>query len=140
MNNQVTGNKSSPAPAARNFRLAATLNLFLPGIGLFYLGQRLAGALLAGAFLTCLGASLVIFLTGYVNYLNLALSGQILEGDRLERVSGVFHPRWLVGLLVAGVVIYAVSMAGLVMVRRRIRKDAVSAHEQCLREAQNLKK
>lgn len=139
MNNPAKENKPSSAPPSRNFRLAATLNLFLPGLGLIYLGERLAGALLAGAFLACLAASLIIFLTGYVNYLNLALSGQILEGDRLERVSNVFHPRWLIGLLAVGVIIYVASMAGLIKVRRRIRKDPVAANEKHLPGAQGPK-
>ena len=108
----------------KSFRLAATLNLFLPGSGLFYLGHRLVGALLAVAFLLCLLASLAIFLIGYAQYLTLALDAQILEGDKLEKMSALFRPGWLVGLLIAGVVIYLISLVFLSWARRRSRAGA----------------
>lgn len=117
-------NKYPPPLPTKNFRLAATLNLFLPGSGLFYLGHRLVGALLAVAFLLCLVASLAIFLIGYAQYFTLALDGQILEGDKLEKMSALFRPRWLVGLLVAGVVIYLISLIFLSRARRKSRAAA----------------
>ncbi len=86
------------------------LNLFLPGAGQFYLGQRKTGVLLAAAFLACLFSILVVFVTGYARYFSLTLSGNILEGDRLEQIAKAFHPRWLVALAIAGVVILIISL------------------------------
>jgi len=117
--------KTSPPPnAQKNFRRAFALNFFLPGAGQIYLGQRMMGALLAGIFLACLGASLAIFVIGYANYLNVTLSGNILEGNQLEQLGEVFHPRWLLGLMSAGIACYFVGLAGLAIARRQADKSS----------------
>jgi len=110
---------SPPPTAPKNFRRAFALNFFLPGAGQIYLGQRMAGGLLAGVFLVCLCASLAIFVIGYANYLNVTMGGNILEGNRLEQLGDVFHPRWLLGLMGAGIACYLLGMAGLAITRRR---------------------
>jgi hypothetical protein len=69
--------------------------------------------------LLCLLAALSIFLVGYAKYLNVTLSGKLLEGDQLERLKDVFHPRWLVGLMLAGIVILVIALVELAMGRRR---------------------
>ncbi len=86
------------------------LNLILPGAGLFYLGQRVLGTLLAAVFLACFLLILSLFLAGYARYFSLSLGGSILEGDRLEQIGNAFHLRWLAGLAVAGVVVFLFSM------------------------------
>jgi hypothetical protein len=100
-------------PQPRSLRFAMTLNFVLPGLGQLYLGQRRFGSLLAGGFLACFVAMLAIFLNGYRQYLNIATSDDILESGFLERIGGVFHTGWLMGLLVVSVVIFIVSVASL---------------------------
>ena len=98
---------------AKSLRTAGLLNLFLPGAGQFYLGQRIFGIVLLVLFLGCFSIALVVFLIGFGGYLNLALDGNILEGDRLERIGQVLHPRWLIGLAISGAIIYLASFVGL---------------------------
>ena len=98
-----------PLPSAKNLRLAAALNMFLPGAGLFYLGRRLAGAVLAVLFLGSFTALLTTFLVGYARYLSLAMSDNLMQGDNLEQAAQSFHQDWLIGLAIAGGVIYLVS-------------------------------
>lgn len=101
-----------PLPSAgKSLRLARWLNLALPGAGLFYLGRRFLGAALAVPFLACFFAALALFVVSYGRYLSLALGGDILEGDRLERLGEIFPSAWLVGLAIAGVLIQLCSMA-----------------------------
>ena len=95
-----------------------TLNLIFPGAGLFYLGRRLIGSLLAIAFAACLVVALTIFLRGYSEYLGVSMSGDILQEGNLERLADVFHVRWLIGLVVAAVGIYIASLVGLSFARR----------------------
>ena len=90
---------------AKSLRTAGLLNLLLPGAGQVYLGQRLLGVILLSLFLGCFIAALGIFLVGFGQYLKLALDGNILEGDRLERIGQVLHPRWLIGLAAVGAVV-----------------------------------
>jgi len=75
-----------PIPRQKNWRWAATLNLILPGAGLFYMGRRKSGAVLAIAFLVCLAAALGIFLLGYARYLTVILSGDLMRDGQLERL------------------------------------------------------
>ena len=101
----------TPLPfAGKSLRLAGTLNLFLPGAGLFYLGRRLAGATLGIAFLACFLAELGIFLVSYGRYLSLAMGDDLLKNDNLERIGEVFPRAWLVGFAGVGLVIYLWSM------------------------------
>ena len=55
-----------PLPSPKNLRMATALNVFLPGAGLLYLGERRAGSVLAGLFLACFLAVMGIFLVGYI--------------------------------------------------------------------------
>ena len=96
-----------------------TLNLFLPGAGLYCLGRRKAGAVLAVAFLFCLLAALGVFLAGYFHYLSVVMGADLMRDGQLEQLKDVFHQRWLVGLVLAGLTLHVVSMIGLA----RARKD-----------------
>jgi hypothetical protein len=103
---------TSPPPlptAPKNLRLASVLNLTLPGVGLFYLGRRKLGAMLALLFIACFMAAMTAFLIGYARYLSLAMSDHLLEGDQIEQIGHVFPRGLLVGLAVAGGVIYICS-------------------------------
>jgi hypothetical protein len=111
-------------PERKNVRLAMTLNFLLPGIGQFYLGQRLFGFSLAAGFLACFVAMLGIFSYGYREYLNIATSDDILQSGFLERIGSVFHIGWLVGLLVLSVVIFIVSLVDLSLRARRLAPDS----------------
>lgn len=107
----------------RNLRTAGLLNLFLPGAGQFYLGQRLFGVILLVLFLACFAAALGIFLSGFGQYLKLSLDGNILEGDHLERIGQALHPRWLIGLTIFGGMIYLASFIGLSFAPRVAARD-----------------
>ena len=111
-----------PLPAARqpSLALARTLNLSLPGLGLFYLGQRGLGLALAIPFLACFGAELVLFLVSYARYLQLSLGDDILQGDKIEQIGNVFPRPWLAGLAIAGVVIYLISMICFAAAKRKL--------------------
>ncbi|MBI3850202.1 MAG: hypothetical protein HY298_07920 [Verrucomicrobia bacterium] len=108
---------------AKSLRVAGLLNLLLPGAGQCYLGQRLFGLVLLVPFIGCFAGALGIFLIGFNQYLELALNGNILEGDRLERIGLVMHPRWLIGLAVMGAVLYLVSFIGLSFAPRENTSD-----------------
>ena len=111
-----------PLPAAQqpSLALARTLNLSLPGLGLFYLGQRGLGLALAIPFLACFGAELVLFLVSYARYLQLSLGDDILQGDKIEQIGNVFPRPWLAGLAIAGVVIYLISMICFAAAKRKL--------------------
>jgi hypothetical protein len=98
-----------PAPRAGRVRLALTLNLFLPGAGLIYLGRRFLGALFAAGFIGCFFAMMFLFLRGYREYLRLS-TGDILAGETLEAVGRAFPAGLLVGLLLLALVIYVASI------------------------------
>jgi TM2 domain-containing membrane protein YozV len=106
MSNDPSPSQPPPLPQEKNLRAAVLLNLFLPGTGQLYLGRRVLGGVLAGAFLVCFVGMLGLFLIEYARYLNLAISGNILQGRRLEEIGKVFHRGWLLALLVAGLAIY----------------------------------
>ena len=100
-------------------RVAMFLNLMVPGAGQFYLGQRLAGAVYALAFLASFIALLVIFVHGYFNYLSLSTSGDILDSGNLEQVAHAFPAGIISALSAAGVVIYLASTIHLAVSRPR---------------------
>jgi hypothetical protein len=108
-----------PLPATKNLRLAAALNLFLPGAGLFYLGRRVAGSILALVFLGFFGTLLIIFLAGYVRYLSIAMSDTLMQGDNLEQAAQSFHQNWLIALAVGGGIVYLVSSILFAVEKRR---------------------
>ena len=98
-----------------------TLNLFLPGAGQFYLGQRTSGSLYAGGFCACLVAMLILFVHAYSQYLQLATSSDILESGNLETMARTFHAGPLATLSVIGTLIYIVSAIHLVVTHSRQR-------------------
>jgi len=98
-----------PLPTKLNLRFATALNVFLPGAGLFYLGRRRIGAALAGMFLVCFFAIAILFLVGYSHYLSIAMSENLMEGNKLEEAGAAFHQRWLIGLALGGAAIYILS-------------------------------
>jgi len=102
--------QSPPAlPVEKKLRLASALNMFLPGAGLFFLGRRTTGGILAGLFLGCFFAVVIIFLVGYIQYLSIALDPNLLQGNKLEEAGAAFHQSWLIGLATAGAAIYFCS-------------------------------
>ena len=110
---------SPPLVRPKSRRWAATLNLILPGAGLFYLGRRRAGGILAALFLVCLAAALGIFLVGYAHYLNVVLGGDLMKEGELEQLADTFHKRWLISLLFVGVALEIISMLLLSRVQRK---------------------
>jgi hypothetical protein len=107
-----------PKPAEKGHRFAAWVNLVLPGAGLFMIGRRKQGLILAALFLACFFAALGLFLVSYARYLNMALSDDLMKGDNLERIGQVFPRTWLVGLAGAGGIIHLVSMGMLRAAKR----------------------
>ena len=102
-----------PLPQPKNLRAAVMLNLFLPGAGQLYLGQRVRGFVLMALFLASFAGVLGIFLFDYAKYLGLVMGGDIFQGQRLEKIGQVFQIRWLVGLLGAGLAVYIGAFIGL---------------------------
>ncbi len=102
-----------PAKPERSRRFAVTLNLILPGAGQIYLGRWKLGAGFLLLFAACFISLVVIFLVGAARYFDLTTNGNILEGDKLEQLSTVYHPRWLIGLSLAGAGIWAASLIEL---------------------------
>lgn len=109
-----------PVPRQSSLAVARTLNLTLPGLGLFYLGQRGLGLALAIPYLGCFGAEIVLFLISYARYLQLALEDDILKGDKIERIGGAFPLPWLAGLAFAGLGIYVLSMICFAAAKRKL--------------------
>jgi hypothetical protein len=116
---------SQPPPLAQpaHFRGAALLNACLPGAGLILLGRRASGFALAGAFLGCFLAVVTIFLIGYGRYLSMATEDRLMQENPLVEAGGIFHPNWLVGLAVAGGIIYLCSA----ILFARAKREANSA-------------
>jgi len=114
----------SPSPSAstsrpKSMKVAMFLNLIVPGAGQFYLGQRLAGAVYAFAFLASFIATLIIFVHGYFNYLSLSTSGDILDSGNLEAISHAFPAGIISALSAIGVVVYVASAIHLAVSRSR---------------------
>ena len=59
----------------KKLRMATAINVFLPGAGLFYLGRRKQGGVLAGVFLLAFIAVLAIFLAS-----NEQVAGEAAKG------------------------------------------------------------
>lgn len=121
---------SSPPPLpgvetsvqGKHLKFAAALNWFLPGAGLFYLGRKVTGAVLAGTFLLSFLSVLVVFLVGYARYLSLAMSDDLLQGDKLEQAGTAFHQPWLIALAIVGGVIYLVSSILFAQAKRQVQQ------------------
>ena len=95
--------------ASSQLRLAKAANMFLPGAGLFLLGRRVQGAVLAGLFLAAFLAVLVLFLVGYANYFSAAVGDDLFKPGRLEEIGTGFHQAWLVAIAGVGAVIWAIA-------------------------------
>ena len=108
-----------PLPLQKSLRLASALNVFLPGAGLMYLGRRVLGAVLAGAFLCCFLAVMTIFLVGYSRYLSIAMGENLMQGNQLEEAGASFHQNWIVGLALTGGIIYLCSAILFAHAKRR---------------------
>ena len=100
------------------------LVLFLPGAGLVYAGQGLAGYLLSSAFVACFVAAMAIFMFGYASYISLVVSDDLLKGNNLENIGGLFHLPWLIALLILALVLLVASMISLFALRRNERPRA----------------
>jgi len=108
-----------PAPKPKkSLKRAILLNFFFPGAGVVYVGRRVSGLLLSFAFAVCLAAALIIFMIGYAQYISLAVSGEILQGNNLETIPSLFHTPWLIGLLFLSVIILIISMIALFGARK----------------------
>jgi hypothetical protein len=110
---------STSASRPKSMKVAMFLNLIVPGAGQFYLGQRLAGAVYALAFLASFIATLIIFVHGYFNYLSLSTSGDILDSGNLEAISHAFPAGIISALSAIGVVVYIASAIHLAVSRSR---------------------
>ena len=84
-----------------------------------YLGCRVVGAVLAGAFIGCFLAVLTLFLVGYSHYLTIAMSENLMQGNKLEEAGAVFHQNWLAGLALTGGIIYLCSAILFAQAKRR---------------------
>ena len=109
-----------PLPLQKSLRLASALNVFLPGAGLIYLGRRALGAVLAVAFLGCFLAVMTIFLVGYSRYLSIAMSENLMQGNKLEEAGASFHQNWIIGVALTGGIIYLVSAISFAHAKRRV--------------------
>ncbi|MBK7998465.1 MAG: hypothetical protein IPK15_07050 [Verrucomicrobia bacterium] len=108
-----------PLPSQKNLRMATALNVFLPGAGLVYLGERRAGTVLTGLFLGCFVAVMGIFLVGYIRYLMLALDPPNPRRQQAGEAGAGFHQSWLIALALAGGVVYLVSTVLFARAKRR---------------------
>ena len=97
------------------------LNVFLPGAGLFYLGRRAVGCVLAGAFLACFLALLGLFVVGYGRYLSIAMGDDLFEENKLEEAGAALHSNWLLGLATAGIILYGCSTLLFNRAKRRLK-------------------
>jgi TM2 domain-containing membrane protein YozV len=100
---------AASGPRQRSRRIAGMLNLFVPGAGQIYLGQRFVGSLFVLVFLGCFCTAIVIFVRAFTSYLQIATSGEVFEAGNLERLSTAFPVGALIGLSVVAMVIYIAS-------------------------------
>jgi hypothetical protein len=98
-----------PGAADKTLRAAGLFNVFLPGAGLFLLGQQKLGGIIAGAFLFCFAGVLGVFLHGYARYLQIALSENLMQDNKLEEAGAAFHQNWTLAFMGVGVVLYVIS-------------------------------
>jgi hypothetical protein len=113
-----------PEANAVSVRRASAANIILPGAGLFLVGRRRLGAVLAGIFLASFVAVFGLFIFGYASYLNAALDPELLQEGRLERAAEGFHLAWLLGAAAIGMVSYVVATILFLRVRRRLKHDS----------------
>jgi len=106
---------AAPAPRPRSRRAAVVMNLFLPGAGQFYLGQPGWGSVYALGFVACLAPMIVIFSRA----MQLAMSGDILEDGKLEKISELLQPGTIGILGALQIVIIIASIVHLFRSRPR---------------------
>lgn len=99
----------------KNFSQAVLLNLFLPGAGLVYAGQRISGFLISFAFVACFVASMATFLYAYTRQLSLAGSDDFL--NNVEQ-AGDFPTQWLITFFILGTLLLIASMIALFATRK----------------------
>lgn len=99
------------------------LNVMLPGAGLYYLGWRKAGLAIGLGFGTAFLGVVTVFLVGYIRYLSIAMSEDLMKGDNLEQAGAGFHLPWLVGLAGLGAVLYLVSWVIFVIARGQLARQ-----------------
>jgi hypothetical protein len=116
----------SRSSAVQDRQYATMLNLVLPGVGQFYLGQRVLGCAFAGGSLACFVAAVVVFIVGIKRCWKLASSGDLLEGRKLEQMREAMHPGQLFILVGVVILMYVLSIAALRLVppRGRHKPDA----------------
>lgn len=113
----VAASPVQPVAKPKSRRAGVLLNLFLPGMGQFYLGRPVWGCVYAMAFLGCFVGTAVLFLSGYNQYMGASAGGDILDPGNLEKLSESFHLGWLCGLQLLAVAIYAASTIHLFVSR-----------------------
>jgi len=108
-----------PRASVQSTGVAALLNAAVPGVGLYFLGRRKLGVIIATLFLACFAAVIALFVIYYARYISLATSDDLFQGDKLERHGALFPTAWLIGLAAAGGAIHLVSMMLLRQAKRR---------------------
>ena len=109
----MAGPPPLPRPKEKSLRTAHRLNLLLPGAGHIYPGQHRFGGLLLVSFVACFAVMTATFAIELAQYFKLTMEGDILEGNRLEQLGQIRHPRRMIALAVAGVIVYATSFVTL---------------------------
>jgi hypothetical protein len=95
------------------------LNLLVPGAGLFYLGHRRAGLLLAFPFLACCGLAVTWLVQGMARYYAVATSDAILQEGALEQLRVSFPVGKFVLVAVAATVLQGVALWWFEVAARR---------------------
>jgi H+/Cl- antiporter ClcA len=94
-------------------RTALWMNLMIPGVGQFFLGQRLLGVMFAVLSILCMLVFLGLFLFGMAQYYSLAVDGRLLEGDQLEQIRDALHLPWLIISFAGLLFLYLLSIIAL---------------------------
>ena len=108
-----------PLPPRKDLRRATLLNVMLPGAGLYYLGWRRAGLAIGISFGAAFLVVVAVFLSGYIRYLSIAMSEDLMKGDNLEQAGAGFHLPWLIGMAGLGAVLYLVSWVMFAAARKQ---------------------
>ena len=113
----LVGSQPPPTsvPRRKSLRFAMSLNLLLPGLGQFCVGQKAVGSVYVVAFIACFVTALVKFLSAYFEYLQFSTSSDILSAGNLEQLTHTFPTGTLVGLAVASIAIYRASSIHLAL-------------------------
>jgi hypothetical protein len=60
-------------------------------------------------------------------YLGVTTGGDLMQGENIEHLTNVFHPWWLIGLLIVAVVLYVASFVGLWFAKPPLQRDGFDA-------------